>query len=62
MLKFCSSARNGYRSYLEEKKSSKKIKKGGESQKEMKGMWLFLKKSTTNLMPSRNASIRMEMS
>ena len=33
MLKYCSSARNRYRSFLEEKKSSKKMKKGGESKK-----------------------------
>ena len=32
MLKYCRSARNRFRSFLVEKKSSKKMKKGGESE------------------------------
>ena len=34
ILRYCTSTRNRYRSFLGEKKSSKKIKKGGESKKE----------------------------
>ena len=48
MLKYCSSARNRYRSFLEEKKSSKKMKKGGESKKGGERNVLCLKDSATN--------------
>ena len=40
----------------------KRWRKEVNLKREVKGMWLFLKESATNLMPSRNASVRMEMS